>query len=224
MLDNSNEENKSDIILFLPHVSNDIGDGYDKSFDSSNGRHYHLYNQNDTDTYSLDSYSGVDWSTTIGWYGCGVVSLTSILTGHGYNKHPGQIVEELKDISTKYVLGSIEQLISQFEYYGFNVEHYENIIGNETSINQSVERLKNHLLNGGEAVLLSSHGQSIYNDNTYGYKTNSGHYVCVLGISIDEKSVYISDSKGNDGWSIIEDLFNTSGTRTSQYILVSRKV
>ena len=205
----------------------DTGIGYDKSYSSSNGRNYHLYNQSNIAEYSYDNYCG----SSIGYDGCGVTSLTTILTGHGSNKHPGQVVSELSSVSGNYGLGSIPQLKAQFAFYGFNVDEHD---ANYESMDTSIANLRTHLQSGGEAVLVGYNmagGQTKYCDlngnytNEYGFQAsygNYGHWVSAIGISDDGKYVFVSDSAGSDGWCKIEDLFLSSGTNTGQYLLVSR--
>ena len=219
----SNNTTKKDITSVKVGVTNETGIGYDKSFNASNGKHYNLYNQSNVSEYSFKTYAGSDWSSDIGWYGCGVTSLTTILSGYGSNKHPGQIVDELSNISTRYALGSVAQLTAQFENYGFNVNYYSNNIWDQNSINSNVQTLRKHLQNGGEAVLVNYYGQTKYKDGTYGFNSASGgHWISALDISADGKYVYISDSAGNDGWSKIEDLFNSNGSKVGEYILVNK--
>ena len=172
--------------------------------------------------YSSTTIYGSDWNSNIGFYGCSLVSLTTILSGHGYNLDPGQVAGEVGDVMMNYVLGSTQQLQAEFEYYGFNTSMYQNDRGNPDSVAASVENLRTHLQNGGEACCLSSYGQSRYDDGNYGFATDAGHWVSIIGISDDGNKVYISDPAGNDGWSNIEDVFNIGGTQTGWYILVDK--
>lgn len=204
----------------------DISRGYDKSFESSNGKKYSLYNQymsgGSVIGYSSLPIYGSDRSDNIGAYGCSIVSLTTILSGQGSTLDPGQVVKETESIMLNYRLGSTQQLEELFKFYGYNTSMEENYRGDADSVNQSIEKLRTHLQNGGEATLLSSYGQSKYDDGTYGYQTKAGHWVSAIGISDDGNYVYISDPAGDDGWSRIEDVFNQGATQTGKYILVSK--
>ena len=203
-----------------------VGEGYDKTHNGNNGRNYHCYNQyisnGEVISYSGTTIHGSDWSSDIGYYGCSLVSMTTILSGHGISANPGQVASEVEDVMRQYALGSPEQIQAEFQYYGFDTSLEVNYRDNYDSVQSSIEKLRTHLQNGGEAACLSSYGQSRYEDGSYGYSTGAGHWVSVIDISDDGNSVYISDPAGNDGWSNIEDVFNIGGTQTGWYVLAKK--
>lgn len=159
-------------------------DGYFSTFTTDTNKTYIEYKQNGDSSWSKNSY----WGGTMEDNGCGITSLSIILSGYGKKYTP-------EDLRKKYYPKlNYDNLSKELKSFGIdNSDFYYD------SINRSEKSIKNHLQTGRPIIIC------VWSDNGKNRWTTKSHYMVLLATDGDNM-VYISNPNGlkNDskssGW------------------------
>lgn len=144
---------------------------------------FSCFKQGDYDSYQYQ-FCSTDTCGPINKRGCSITSVTTIISGFGVRDAAGEVYTPytlLKNVynkvCSKYCSGSTAAQ-RVFEYVGLKVVGEKDYDFNK----ENAEILKNHLRNGGAALLRVGKG----------WYTNGGHLMAILGIN-EEGLVYLYD-------------------------------
>ncbi len=159
-------------------------DGYFSTFTTDKNKTFIEYKQNGNSSWSQNSY----WGGTMEDNGCGITSLSIILSGYGKNYTP-------EDLRKKYYPKlNYDNLSKELESFGIeNSDFYYD------SINCSEKSIKNHLESGRPIIIC------VWDDNGKNRWTTKSHYMVLLATD-GNNMVYVSNPNGlkNDskssGW------------------------
>ncbi len=165
-------------------------DGYFTTFTTNTNIKYLEYKQNGNSSWSKNSY----WGGTMEENGCGITSLSIILSGYNKNYTP-------EDLRNKYYPKlNYDRLSHELENFGIeNSDFYYD------SINRSEKNIKQHLETGRPIIIC------VWDENSKNRWTTKSHYMVLLATD-GENMVYISNPNGlkNDskssGWYKFSDV------------------
>ena len=173
------------------------------------GRTFRLYKQQGA-FYSKWKFNYNNKSTIKG-NGCGPVAIADIMSGYGYDKHPGEVAKEATSYAKKMYKQGIAKKKSckgktawarYLRSYGFNAIVHTNIKESNAVAEQNI---KNALKKGHQIWFQVGKG----NKKKYWRKfTASGfHNIALLGIDKSGKYAYVANSSGSSKkWCKISDL------------------
>ncbi len=165
-------------------------DGYFTTFTTENGKTYKEYKQNGSSSWSENSY----WGGTMAENGCGITSLSIILSGYNKNVTP-------EDLRQKYypVLAT-EKISSVLTSYGVeNTDFYFD------SVHLSKDYIIEHLQSNRPVLVC------VWNKPYDNRWTTASHYMVLLATDGNDM-VYVSNANGleNDnkssGWYNIDEI------------------
>lgn len=159
-------------------------DGYFTTFTTDTNIKYLEYKQNGDSSWSKNSY----WGGTMEENGCGITSLSIILSGYNKNYTP----ENLRN--KYYPKLNYDKLSEELKSFGIeNSDFYYD------RINRSEKNIKQHLETGRPIIIC------VWDENSKNRWTTKSHYMVLLATD-GENMVYISNPNGlkNDskssGW------------------------
>lgn len=165
-------------------------DGYFTTFTTENGRTYKEYKQNGSSSWSENSY----WGGTMAENGCGITSLSIILSGYNKNVTP-------EDLRQKYypVLAT-EKISSELASYGVeNTDFYFD------SVHLSKDYIIEHLQSNRPVLVC------VWNKPYDNRWTTASHYMVLLATDGNDM-VYVSNPNGlensnkSSGWYNIDEI------------------
>ena len=165
-------------------------DGYFTTFTTQNGKVYKEYKQNGTSSWSENSY----WGGTMAENGCGITSLSIILSGYNKNVTPEDLREKY------YPVLSAEKISSVLDSYGIeNTDFYFD------SVHLSNDYIIEYLQSGRPVLVC------VWNKPYDNRWTTASHYMVLLATD-GNNMVYVSNPNGleNDskssGWYDIDEI------------------
>ena len=165
-------------------------DGYFTTFTTQNGKVYKEYKQNGTSSWSENSY----WGGTMAENGCGITSLSIILSGYNKNVTPEDLREKY------YPVLSAEKISSVLDSYGI-----ENTDFDFESVYLSNGNIMVYLQSGRPVLVC------VWNKPYDNRWTTASHYMVLLATD-GNNMVYVSNPNGleNDskssGWYDIDEI------------------
>ena len=171
------------------------------------GRTFKLYKQGGA------SYSGWKFNynnkSTIRGNGCGPVSIADIMSGYGYDMHPGQVAKD----ATKYAVSmhkkdkNIKKSCKGKNAWGRYLRHYGFNAIVHTNVNESdktaEKNIRNALNKGHQVFLQVGKGSKKWRKFT----ASGWHNIALLGIDKTGKYAYVANSSGSaKKWCKISDL------------------
>lgn len=159
-------------------------DGYFSTFTTDKNTTYIEYKQNGDSSWSSNSY----WGGTMEDNGCGITSLSIILSGYGKNYTP-------EDLRKKYYPKlNYDNLSKELKNFGIeNSDFYYD------SINCSEKSIKSHLESGKPIIIC------VWTENGKNRWTEKSHYMVLLATD-GNNMVYVSNPNGlknnskSSGW------------------------